>query len=168
MAALRERRSIVGIDPTPRGIVFVFFERGELLDWGHRSGKLDVAAQLAIVDRLIDGCAADVLVLEHPDATGCRRRPRVRSLLRAIQRHGQARQVAVMLVARHEVRRVWQARGVNRKDVAAAAMAKDFPSLASLVPPRRKSHMNEDPRVNIFDALSLVLAAFDRSSSVGR
>ena len=168
MAVLREKRSIVAIDPTSRGIAFVFFERGELLDWGHRSGPLDVAGQLAVVDRLIDGCAADVLVVEDPDAPGSRRRARVTSLLRAIQRHGKARHVTVMLVARQDVRRVWRTGGVNRKDVAAALMAKDFPCLASLVPPRRPPHVSEDQRVNIFDALSLVLAAFDRSSAVGR
>lgn len=147
--------SVVAIDPTPRGIAFVFFENGEAMDWGERtrgSGN-----ELEIVDGLIEGCAADVLVLEAPDAEGSRRRPRIRLLLGAIAKHARRRGVKVYTVGRDEVRRVWIARGAANKEQIAAMIAAGYPELSSVVPPPRRAGANEDPRVNIFDAASLVL-----------
>jgi hypothetical protein len=155
---LRDGRSIVAIDPTTRGLAFVFFENGEVLDWGERlrtPGRYD---ELGIVDRLIDGCAADVLVLEDPDAPHSRRRPRIRALLRAIVKHARRRGIAVIPIAREDVRQAWSARGVNKEAVAAAIAAR-FPELTWIVPAQRKPGHTEDPRVNIFDAASLALYA---------
>jgi hypothetical protein len=152
---LSDRRSIVAIDATTRGLAFVFFENGELLDWGERVRS--TGEELGAVDALIDGCAADVLVIEDPDAPGCKRRPRVRELLRQIARHARRRSVTIVLVSRAEARKAWGERGLRNKEAIAAAVATRFSELSAIVPPRRKPGWNEDPRVNIFDAASLVL-----------
>lgn len=154
---LADGRSIVAIDPTTRGIAFVFFENGEVMDWGERISKREAEDELRIIDRLVDGCAADVLVLEDPDAEGCLRRPRIRSLLRAIARHGRRRGVAVLAVSRGDVRSSWAMRGVTNKEDIAAKLADRFSELQGVVPPRRKAWASEAPRVNVFDAASLVL-----------
>lgn len=154
---LRDRRSIVGIDPTPKGIAFVFFERGELLDWSHLEDEPEDAVQLALLDRILGGCAADVLILEDPDAEGSKRKPRIAHLLRLFAAHAKRRGVEVVRVARRDVHDAWAARGLTTKEAVAAAIGNMLPELAHLVPPERKPGWNEVERVNLFDAASLVL-----------
>lgn len=153
MISLR-RCSVVAIDPTHRGIAFVFFENGEAMDWGERTRCKN--GELQIVDSLVDGCAADVLVLEDPDAEACKRRPRIKALLREIVQHARRRGVRVIAVPRDRVREAWLIRGVTNKEQVAAMIALRYPELSSVVPPPRRAGANEDPRVNIFDAASLV------------
>jgi hypothetical protein len=162
---LRDKRSIVGIDPTPRGIAFVFFEGGELLDWGQMEGEADDASQVALVDRLIDGCAADVVVLEDGVAPGSKRKPRMQYVLRLIAAHARKRRMLVAKVARSDVREAWADRGITTKEATAAAIAEILPVLGEIVPPRRKIGANEAERVNIFDAASLVLHYDETSRS---
>lgn len=162
MTKLADARSIVGIDPTHRGLAFVFFEDGRLLDWGTWR---DDENELALLDRLLDGCAADVLVLEDPDAIGCLRKPRVAQLLQELERHGRRRGRTVIKVARQDVRRKWLSDGVTSKGAMAAEIADRFPDLAMILPPPRKVYRSEDPRIHIFDAASLVLFA---CSSAGK
>jgi len=154
---LHDRRSIVGIDPTPRGIAFVFFELGELMDWGTFEDDPTDAAQLGLLDGILDGCAADVLVLEDADAEGSRRKPRMRHLLRLFAKHATRRGVSVVKVPRADVHQAWAKRGITTKEAVAAAIGDYFPEIAHLVPPKRKTGWNETDRVNIFDAASLVL-----------
>lgn len=154
---LRDHRSIVGIDPTPRGIAFVFFERGELLDWGTLEDAPEDAVQLAVLDRILEGCAADVLVLEDPQAKGAKRKPRMAHLLRLFAKHAKRRGITVVMVARADVRRAWEAKSLTTKEAVAAAIGELLPELAHLVPPERKDGHNEADRVNVFDAASLVL-----------
>jgi hypothetical protein len=159
---LADRRSIIAIDPTTRGLAFVFFENGVVMDWGERLVRGESDA-LGVVDQLLDGCAASVLVLEGADADGCRRRERIRSLLRAMVRHARRRGTRVVEVARQDVRSAWSARGLTRKEAIAAEIASAFGELAAVVPPRRKTGATEDPRANIFDAASLAIYACDPS-----
>jgi hypothetical protein len=152
---LSDRRSIVGIDVTTRGLAFIFFENGEPFDWGECVRRpADLAATL---DTLLDSCAAERLVLEDPDAHGSKRHPRIRSLLRELAAHARRRECTVVVVSRKAVRRVWAGRGRTNKEAVAAAIATRFGHLAGIVPPTRKTGWNEDSRVNIFDAASLVL-----------
>lgn len=154
---IRDERSIVGIDPTPRGLAYAFFERGELMDWGTLEDETEEAAQVALLDRILDGCAADVLVIEDPDDDRSKRKPRIAHLLRLFAKHARRRDVAVVKVARGLVREAWAARGLNTKEEVAAAIGELLPEIAHLVPPMRKPGWNEVDRVNIFDAVSLVL-----------
>ena len=154
---LRDHRSIVGIDPTPRGIAFVFVERGLLMDWGTLEDDPEDGVQLALLDRILDGCAADVLVLEDPDADASKRKPRIVHLLRVFAKHARARGLEVVKVARRAVHDKWAERGLTRKEAVAAEIAEFLPELGPLVPPKRKKWANEADRVNIFDATSLVL-----------
>src|SRR5256885_16448983 len=98
MTRITDRRFIVGIDPTPRGLAFVLFESGELLDWGTRRSD---DGEIRLLDRLLDGVNADVLMLEDPDAPRCERRPRMKQLLRRLRAQAESRGVEVRLVSRH-------------------------------------------------------------------
>jgi hypothetical protein len=163
MRSLADPRAILGIDPTKRGLAFVFFEDGRLLDWGNRRGA---GNEIAAFEGILNLCPADVIVLEDPDADGSERRPRMRKFLHRLTRAAEARGLLVTKVSRLDVRRGWSARGVTRKHAVAQAIAEDFFSvLEPWVPRPRKSYMDEEPRVQVFDAASLVLHAFGTVAS---
>jgi hypothetical protein len=157
MTQLADQRSVVGIDPCSRGLAFVFFERGTLLDWGTRRRDGD---ELALLDQLLERCNAKVLVLEDPDAPRSERRPRMRRLLRLMARHATERGVAVLLVSRFAVRSAWACRDTTRKHAVAAEIGTMFPEIEPLVPRIRKIYRSEQTRTDIFDAISLVLHVF--------
>lgn len=159
------QRSVVAIDPTPKGIAYVFFENGELLDSAQRSTTADEQEVLAAADEILNGCAADILVLEDPDVRSTRRHPRMKHLLRIITSHVRKRGIPVVPVAREEVRAAWAARGVMTKEAIAAAIAERYPLLAPFVPPPRKYPASEDARVNLFDAASLALFLLEPSAA---
>ncbi len=159
---LRDRRSILGIDPTKKGLAFVFFERGELVDWGQRYCGSRIKDELALLDLLLNTSGANVLVLENPNARGCCRRARIRELLRAAVELAKSRRVAIVRVSRRDVRALWRSRGHPTKQAVATFVAAQYlPELRHLVPPPRKLFMDEDLRLKVFDALTLVLAASD-------
>jgi hypothetical protein len=163
MTKIRDNHSMVAIDPTCRGLGFVFFERGELMDWGNRRFGHEEQSGLDILDRLLDGCAADLLVLEDPEAFGALRRSRVSTLLRSMARRARQRGTRVILVARAEVREAWCRGDVTTKQAAAVALGAKFPELGPLVPARRKLTQSEAVSTSIFDALTLLLHAFGYS-----
>jgi hypothetical protein len=163
---LRDSRPILAIDPTKRGLAFVFFEDGELIDWGTRECPRRIDAMLRLLDVLIDHCGPDVLVLEDGLADGCVRRARVREFLRWAARHAGRRDLVIAAVARREVREVWRKRGCTTKQAIAASVITHFPELAHLLPPPRKLFADEPERIRLFDALSLLLAVTDFASSV--
>jgi hypothetical protein len=165
MMKITDKRSIVAVDPTSRGLAYVFFERGELTDWGHHGSMLDEQSGLVALDRLLDGCAADVLVLEDAEALSARRRPRVKALLRAMARHARRRGIGVVPVSREEVIQAWRRREVTTKEAVAEALGAVFPELEFLVPPRREFTNSEALSTNIFDALALLLHVFGCSSA---
>lgn len=93
--------------------------------------------QLALLDRMIDGCAADLLVLEDPEAARSKRKARMRYLLRLFAQHATKRSVRVVKVARADVHDVWAARGMTTKEATAAAIGELLPALRHLVPTQR-------------------------------
>ena len=152
---LADNRAILGIDPSHRGLAFVFFEQGELVEWGSRRE----AGELAMLDKLLREYSPDVLVFEHADDRYCRRTRQVRDVLRSFAERGTSRGVEVLRVSRHEMRRGWRDRHMTTKEAVAAEVARHFPGVGVIVPPVRKIYRSEDGRVRIFDAAALVLWA---------
>src|SRR5262249_29694495 len=141
MTRISDDRGIVGIDPTPRGLAFVFFENGELLDWGTRRSR---ECDAALLDRLLNRLNADVLVLEDPDAARCERRLRVKRALRQLRAYSELRGIEVRLVSRYAVRSEWAKRGRTRKHAVAEKLAESFPEIDILVPRVRKVYRSEE------------------------
>lgn len=157
MKRLIDPRAILAIDPTKRGLAFVFFENGRLIDWGIRHAGNEIANLEAILKL----CPADVVVLEDGSAERSERRPQMRKVLSRLTRAAERRGLEVVWVSRFAVRREWRKRGVTRKHAVAKAIAEEFPALEVFVPrPRIKAYMDEEARVHVFDAASLVLHAF--------
>jgi hypothetical protein len=161
MTKISDGRAIVAVDPAPFGLAFVFFERGELRDWGRRFVERNDVALLAAQMDLVERLGADVLVVEHGAAKRSERRLRMRYVLRRLAVEVRQRGVEVKQVARHDVRVAWkEEHGLCTKHQVAGALISLFPELAQLAPPPRKAWRSEDTRSGIFDALTLVLHAF--------
>jgi hypothetical protein len=157
MTRIADRRSIVAVDPNSRGLAFVFFEDGQLLDWGTRRRDGD---ELALLDEILGRSKADVLVLENAEAPRSERRPRTKRLLSEMRRHAARKDLSVVAVSRYLVRKEWAERGMTRKHEVATEIASMFPELEPLVPRQRKVYRSEAVRGDIFDAASLVLSEF--------
>lgn len=153
--------TIVGIDPTARGLAFVVFHNGRVFDWGTRGGR---GQEIRVTKNLVDLYQPDVLVVEDPDAKFCELRPRSKKMIRSIAAAMRRKGVKLILVSRHSVRLSWRARGVKRKEAVAGQIAKLFPAIEYLVPRPRKVYETEVRRIHIFDAISLVLNAFPLGS----
>lgn len=165
---LSDRRPILAIDPTKRGLAFVFFEQGELIDWGTRSCGRQLKDGVALLDTIVNTSGSDVIVLEDSSAPGCVRRARIREFLRMAAAYARRRGLLVLTIARREVRDMWRERGCNTKQAIAASIAQHFPELSHLVPPARKIFADEPERIRLFDALTLLSAVTDLPSVVGR
>jgi hypothetical protein len=69
------------------------------------------------------------------------------------------RKIKVVKIAGTELRSVLLDDAAGTKQEMAELLAKQFPDeLASLLPSKRKLWENEDPRMDIFDAVGLVVA----------
>lgn len=147
---------MLAIDPGPRGVAFVFFENGTLLDWGTRGRDRN---ELAVLDAMLDSFRADVLVLEDPDALACERRVRWKHILRRMAERALARRVVVEKVSRHAVHRAWATLGKTNKHQVATAIGAMFPEVTPCVPRMRRDWDSEDARTGVFDAFSLLLHA---------
>jgi len=154
MTRIMDNRAVLAIDPGPRGVAFVFFENGTLLDWGTRGRD---RKELQVLDEMLDRFKADVLVLEDPDAFGCERRARWKCILRRMAGRARARGVAVETVSCYAVRSAWAADGKTNKHQVATAIAAMFPEMKPCMPRARRKWDSEDPRAGVFDAFSLLL-----------
>jgi hypothetical protein len=163
MTKLKDHRSILAIDPGPRGVAFVFFENGTLLDWGTRGRGVK---ELEVLDAMLVQFEADVLVLEDADASGCERRARLKRVLHQIAERAATRGVSVRKVSRYAVRQSWRERGETNKHDVAAAIGTMFPEIQPYVPRVRRDWDSEDARTGVFDALSLLLDVFDTETDV--
>src|SRR5262249_9451761 len=112
MTEIRDKRAILAVDPGSRGVAFVFFENGKLLDWGTCGRDRD---GLQVLGELIERLGANVLVLEDPDAIRCERRPRLQRVLRLMAERARSRGLAVTKVSRYSVRFAWKERGRTTK-----------------------------------------------------
>ena len=154
MTTIADNRAVLAIDPGPRGVAFVFFENGTLLDWGTRGrGR----KELEVLDEMLDRFKADVLVLEDTDAFGCERRARWKHVVRRMAERARARGVAMETVSRYVVRRAWAADGRTNKHQVATAIAAMFPEMEPCVPRVRRDWDSEDARTGVFDAFSILL-----------
>jgi Holliday junction resolvasome RuvABC endonuclease subunit len=153
---------ILAIAPSTRGFGFAVLEgQDTLVDWGIKTvKKRDKNKQsLAKMEKLIAHYQPGALVLEDASAKVSRRSPRIRKLSRQIIKMAADRKVSVKLFSRDQVMKAFIADGTGTKHALAEIIAKRFPEeLGSRLPPKRKPWMSEDSRMDIFDAVALILA----------
>lgn len=152
---------VLSIDPCSKGFGFAVFEGPLLLlDWGVARvlGKGDEGF-LARIEWMIDRYQPILIVLEGKKS---RRGERSERRLERTAKLAESRRIPVTVVFPVAVRDVFNGAGPTKQDVA-IAIAATFPELEMYLPRKRKPWMAEDERMNLFDAVALVLTAFATS-----
>jgi len=157
---LKQHR-ILALAPSTRGFGFAVLDGKEtLVDWGVKSVDGDKNARsLERLEALVACYLPEVIIMEDHSAKSSRRSTRIRELGRQIIAAASNRKIRVKLFSRRHLREVFFVDGVGTKHAIATILAERFPEeLGSRLPPKRKPWMNEDYRMDIFDAVGLGLA----------
>jgi hypothetical protein len=158
----------LAVDLASRGFGYAVLDaKGRLVDWGVRRVTGDKAAEcMTRIMDLLEWYAPDLLVLEDCDASTSRRAPRIRALAHDVRRMAEAVEVRVTTVSWQKVRDIFGRSARATKHQIATWVAQLYPIMSRHLPPKRKSWMNEDERMNMFDAIALALTA--RALAIGR
>ena len=148
------------------GFGFVVME-GEktIIECGGRVAYGDKNAQsITKLEKLLNTYRPGVLVLQDVEAKGTRRYPRIKTLNRQITKVAGKRKIEVKLISGKQMRILLLGNPKGTKRKIAEMLATQFPDeLASRLPPKRKPWKSEDARMDIFDAMALVIAFRKRS-----
>jgi hypothetical protein len=153
-------KRVLALDVHPQSFGFVVIEGpNRMLDWGIRSFRQGVNTVKVPAARkllaLIDEFTPSAVVIRKPD------RRRNTKMLKTIESQARTRKIPVRFISRRDVNRAFVGFESNKYEVA-SALAKQFPALASRLPPKRKCWQSEDYRMGIFDAAAVGVAYFTR------
>ena len=152
---------ILAIAPLSRGLGYAVMEGpGKLVACGNKAILRDKnAGSLAWVNRFIKFYQPEVLVLPDVTAADTRRAARIKTLHRKIVAWAGKRQLKVRLISVTQVRKRLLGTSKGTKFAVTQMLAEKFPAeLGMRLPPKRRPWMSEDPRMDIFDAVSLAAA----------
>lgn len=160
MTNLSNEKRVLSLDVHPRSLGFVVFEGpNRMLDWGIKSFRPGVnAVKTPAAGKLLalfDEFTPSTIVIREQEK---RKNTKMLSIL---QRQARNRSIPVRFMSRKDVNRAFVGFESNKYEVA-SALAKQFPVLASRLPPKRKCWQSEDYRIGIFDAAALGVAYFTR------
>jgi hypothetical protein len=160
-------KRVLALDVHPRSFGFVVFEGpNHLLDWGVRSFRPGVnAVKIPAAKKLLavlDEFTPSAIVIREREA---RRSTKKTRMLATIERQARNRSIPVRFVSRRDVDKAFVGFERNKYEVA-SVLAKQFPTLASRLPPKRKIWQSEDYRMGIFDAAALGVAYFTRRKPI--
>jgi hypothetical protein len=159
-------KRVLALDVHPRSFGFVVFEGpNRMLDWGIKSFRPGVNAVKIPATRkllaLLDEFTPSAIVIRKR-VTSSAKKPK---LLSIIEMQARSRRIPVRFISRGDVNRAFVGFESNKYEVA-SALAKQFPALASRLPPKRKCWQSEDYRMGIFDAAAVAVAYFTRRKPV--
>ncbi len=163
MTNVRVEKRVIALDVRSRNFGFVVFEgANEILDWGVRSFRsganaVKVPAREKLL-ALLDEFTPSAVVIRERAAGRSTKKPQ---LLSIIERQARSRRIPVRFITPRDVNRAFVGFESNKYEVA-SVLAKQFPTLASKLPPMRKCWQSEDYRMSIFDAAAVGVAYFAR------
>jgi hypothetical protein len=155
-----ERPLVLAISPSTRGFAFfISLDPTDPIDWGikeERGSQKNVRC-LGAIKKLLRRYQPDIVVTEAYERHETKRGPRIRSLLRDVERHAAQEGATVVTYTRADVQRRFDtSRALSRPEIA-RRIAQEVPVLAMKLPPPRRIWMGEDPRQSLFDAAGLVM-----------
>lgn len=151
---------ILAIAPSTRGFGFAVMEANDtLVNWGVKVVEGDKNKKsLEKAERIIAHYRPRVLVLEETGTKNTRRAPRIRELSKRIVELSKRYKVRVKIFSRKQIKRAFFAGGEGTKHEIAEIIAGRFPEdLAFQLPPKRRAWDSHNPRMDIFDAMALVM-----------
>jgi hypothetical protein len=159
-------KRVLALDVHPRTFGFVVFNGpNRILDLGIKSFRPGInAVKIPATKKfssLLDEFTPSAIVIRAREG----RTTKKTKMLATIERLALNRKIPVGFIPRGEVDRAFVGSESNKYEVA-SALAKQFPALASRLPPKRKIWQSEDYRMGIFDAAALGVAYFTRRKSI--
>jgi hypothetical protein len=160
MTEQSSEKRVLALDVHPRSFGFVVFEGpNRMLDWGIRSFRPGVnAVKIPAAKKLLavlTDFTPSAIVIWKPDGR------RNTKMLAVIERQASSRRIPIRFISRGDVDRAFVGFESNKYEVA-SVLARQFPALASKLPPKRKCWQSEDYRMGIFDAAAVGVAYFVR------
>jgi hypothetical protein len=159
---------LLAVALTSRGLGYAVLEGEKLLvESSHMSvRKGDKNKQcLAKVEKLAAFYRPDVLVLQDVTAKGSRRAPRIKKLHWGVISLARKQKIKLELISEAQLRTLLLGDPRGTKHEMAEMLAKLSPDeLASQLPPKRRAWESPDSRMDIFDAVGLVVAFRTRES----
>jgi hypothetical protein len=152
---------ILAIALSSKGFGFAVFEGLDtFINWGLKDATGDKNKKLLPkVEMLISAHRPTVLVIEDASAEDSRRALRVQRLCRQIIALAPRHNVRVKTFSRKAINKIFFADGDGTRHERAKIVAGRFSEDVGLkLPPKRRAQDSEDRRMEIFDALALVLA----------
>lgn len=162
MTTFDGERRVIALDVRSRSFGFVVFEGpNEILDWGIRSFRsggnaVTIPAASKLLSLLDEFSPSAVVIRERPTGRAAKKKPK---LLSIIERQVRNRRIPLRFITPRDVNRAFVGFESNKYEVA-SALAKQFPTLASKLPPKRKCWQSEDYLMGIFDAAAAGVAYF--------
>lgn len=151
---------ILAIDLSTRGFGFALLDgQNTLCNWGAKRVQSDVNNWcVERIRELIAHNKPDIVVIQNLSAKNTRRSQRIKVLSKRIIAVAAQNKVEVRMLTREEVMLAFFGENEGTKyEIAKGIAAKYSDELGFLLPPERKAWMNEDYRMDVFDAVALAL-----------
>jgi hypothetical protein len=155
-----KQSSTLAISLSSRGFGYAVMEgNNSLICYANKEFKNDRNTRsLAQIGNIIIHYDPDFLVLQDVNAKGTRRAPRIKELHRKVMVLAKKHDLTVVKISQKKLRIALLGREDGTKQEMAELMASRFPDeLADHLPPKRKLWRSEDSRMDIFDAVELVV-----------
>jgi len=150
---------VLAVSLSANGFGYAVMEGTTLVDYRNKVFRSHKNAKsFAHIKKLIVQYQPDVLVLHNVNAKGTYRAPRIKELHRMVAALAKRRKLKVAKLSNTELRTILLDDPKGTKHDIALRIAKQFPDeLGSRVPPKRKAWTSERNRMDIFDAVALVI-----------
>jgi len=156
---MSKRVRILAIAPTARGFGYCVMEDAVILECGYKGARKNKNGKsFSKIEKLMNQFLPDGMVLQDLDAVGCRRAPRIKALHRQVVGLAGQHKCKVTLVSGKKLRITLLDDVRGTKHEMAELLARKYPvELAGKLPPKRRPWENEDGRMDMFDAVGLVV-----------
>jgi len=156
-----EQVRILGISLSSRGFGYAVMEgSNRLVDYGKKTINKDKNARaLAHIQKIMIRYQPGTLALLDVNAKGICRHARIKGLHRKVVLLAKPHKIRVVEISGKALRNTLLGNAGGTKHELAELLAKQFTDeLASRLPPKRRTFDSEDARMDIFDAVELVVA----------
>ena len=162
----KDQHIVLAAAPCSHGIGYVVFKGPQIIvEWGMRYVLKDKNRNaLTKIKDLVEAHQPDILVIEDYTGHRSRRAPRIRSLIRSIDRYAQEQAIEVHRFSRGDIRDCFQAFRARTKHQIATKISTWWPEMKRLLPPKRTPWESERARMAAFDATALGVTYFDGAS----
>jgi Holliday junction resolvasome RuvABC endonuclease subunit len=151
---------ILAIAPSTKGFGYAVLEGHKMLvNWGVKSVEGDKnAGAIEKVEDMVARYNPQVMVLEETASKESRRSLRIKKLTKRLVAVAEKRTIKVVLFSQKQIRRAFLGDDPGTKHALASIIGERFPEeLGFRLPPKRRTWMSEDSRMDIFDAVALAL-----------